>query len=202
MKTNYGLICACLMVAGLAGCGSSHNARYEAQWKEIVKSEAWKSSLDETRDDPFIATKNETGIVASSLELKADPFNHKYRSLVSRAYFKIISEAEAADIRIKADYDRFLTENPDFATSTDENVRQIVLLYRKKYSAHKTMLDGLRSWDAFDEYGSDDLDFFLQEHQEVARAMHANGLSDKEIVDYLVYKLADLYHLDQYQSDY
>ena len=203
MKTNFGLFYACLMVAGLAGCGSSYNARYEAQWKEIVKSEAWKTSLDETtKEDPFMATENETGAVASSLGVGADPFNRKYQSLVSRAYFKIISEAESADIRIKADYDRFLTENPDFASSADENVRQIVLLYRKKYSAHKTMLDGLKSWDAFDEYGSDDLDFFLLEHQEVARAMHANGLSDKEIVDYLVYKLADLYHLDQYQSDY
>ncbi len=204
MKNYIRLLFTCLILAGLVSCGSSYNARYEAEWKEIVRSETWKASLNDTPEAalPLAEDQSESGFTEGNPGLGADPFHSKYQSLVARAYFKIITEAEAADVRIKSDYDRFLAENPDFATSSDENVNRIVKLYRKKYSAHKTMLEGLKSWDALDEYGSDDLDFFLLENQQVARAMYTNGMSDKEIIDYLVYKLADLYHLNQHQSDY
>ncbi len=206
MKRYHRLLFGYLVIGGLAlGCGSSYNARYEAEWKEIVQSDTWKASLNDPYKEEVFPLEDDGADMSNAdrtMGIGADPINARYHSWVSRAYNKIITEAEAADRKIKSDYERFLVENPDFASSADENVRRIASLYRKKFSSHKTMLDGLKSWHAFDEYGSDDLDFFMLEHQEVARAMYRNGMSDKEIIDYLVYKLADLYHLDQHQSDY
>jgi hypothetical protein len=59
------------------------------------------------------------------------------------------------------------------------------------------MLEGLKSWKAFNEYGSDDLDFFLSENLPRAHSMHSNGRGDEEILRYLVYRLADLYHFEE-----
>ena len=125
-----------------------------------------------------------------------DPFEIKFDSWVSQAYLKIIEEAETADNEIKAEYDRFIAENPDAAASTDENVVKMMQLYKRKYESHKAMLDGLKSWNAFESYGSDDLKFFKEENRKVVKGMYRNGRQEEKIVDFLVYKLADLYHLD------
>ena len=66
-----------------------------------------------------------------------------------------------------------------------------------KYEAHWKMLEGLKSWNAFSEYGSDDLDFFKQEQIENAYLMFSKGSSDTEIINFLVYRLADLYHFEE-----
>ena len=59
------------------------------------------------------------------------------------------------------------------------------------------MLEGLKSWNAFSEYGSDDLDFFKQEQLEKAYLMFSKGSSDTEIINFLVNKLADLYLFEE-----
>ena len=186
----------------LSSCKTSktYNAKYEAAWQEIVKSEAWKSSLEEGRSDDLYADVNEsenqwlTGN-ERNVETK-DPFEMKFDSWVSQAYLKIIEEAEAADNEIKAEYDRFIAENPNAATSTDENVIKMMQLYKRKYESHKAMLDGLKSWHAFESYGSDDLKFFKEENRKVIKGMYRNGRQEEKIIDFLVYKLADLYHLE------
>ena len=191
-------------IAGLffASCKSSksYNAKYEAAWQDVIQSDAWRSSIDEDQTDGLYATGNgaeekwltdkENNVV------EKDPFEIKYDLWVSRAYSKIISEAEAADNEIKAEYDRFLAENPDASVSTDENVVKIMRIYKRKYEAHKAMLDGLKSWHAFESYGSDDLKFFKEENRKVVQGMYRNGRPDEKIIDFLVYKLADLYHLE------
>ena len=178
----------------------SYNAKYEAAWQEVVESEAWRSSLGEdqsaemyangTEEEDEWLTGNERNVAVK------DPFEIKYDSWVSRAYMKIIAEAEAADNEIKAEYDRFIAENPDAAVSTDENVVKIMRLYKRKYESHKSMLDGLKSWHAFESYGSDDLKFFKEENRKVIQGMYRNGRQEEKIIDFLVYKLADLYHLE------
>ena len=204
MKKLRGLIY--LFIGGAAismtGCKSSksYEAKYDAAWQEVLASDAWKESLEQpqTGDDDIAVTSDDDLWLTdeNSSRLVSDPFWEQYDSWIRRAYFMIITEAEKADSRIKSEYERFLAENPEAAESRDENVMRIMALYKKKYRAHETMLTGLKSWHAFEEYGSDDLKFFKQENEKVVRSMYRTGEKEKHIVDYLVYKLADLYHLD------
>lgn len=185
-----------------ASCKSSnsYNAKYEAAWAEVIQSEDWKSSLSQDQPGEMYADGNtgeEQWLTDNESRLiEKDPFEIKYDSWVSRAYLKIIAEAEAADNEIKTEYDRFIAENPDASVSTDENVVKIMKLYKRKYEAHKSMLEGLKSWHALDSYGSDDLKFFKEENRKVVQGMYRNGRPDDKIIDFLVYKLADLYHLE------
>lgn len=191
-----------IAIALISSCSTSkpYRAKYEAAWEKLVESEAWQESLRQSEITDNIIEADVDGDIwlsdEKSTTTTADPFQAAYDSWVNQAYFKIISEAEEADGRIKAEYSRFLAENPDAARSEDENVVKILSLYKKKYEAHETMLSGLKSWHAFEDFGSDDLKFFKKEQEEVVRSMYRRGHGDKQIVDFLVYKLADLYHLD------
>lgn len=191
-----------IAIALIFSCSTSkpYQAKYEAAWDDLVESEAWQESLRQGEiTDNIIEADSDGDIWLSdekSIEKTTDPFQSAYDSWVNQAYFKIISEAEEADGRLKAEYNRFLTENPDAARSEDVNVVKILSLYKKKYEAHETMLSGLKSWHAFEDFGSDDLKFFKKEQEEVVRSMYRRGYEDKKIIDFLVYRLADLYHLD------
>ena len=59
-------------------------------------------------------------------------------------------------------------------------------IVKLEYEAHWKMLEGLKSWNAFSEYESDDLDFFKQEQLEKAYLMFGKGSSDTEIINFLV----------------
>ena len=167
----------------------------------MVESEAWQSSIDQADSEELYVVGDESDdnwLSGNDREPKVrSSFESKYDSWVNRAYFKIITEAEAADKNIKAEYERFIAENPDAATSTDDNVIKIMQLYQRKYESHKSMLEGLKSWQAFEAYGSDDLKFFKEENREVVMAMYKDRQKEENIIDFLVYKLADLYHLEE-----
>ncbi len=198
-ELSFAIFCVTTLI--LSGCGPSkpYQAKYEAAWLEVVKSEAWKKSFQEpqTKEDLFEASSaDDVWLAEDEDNIASDPFLSNYDSWVKRAYYKIISEAEKADANIKSEYSRFVAENPEAANSEDENVVRILALYKKKYKAHETMLSGLKSWNALDDFGSDDLNFFKLENEDVARSMYNRGMAEERIVDYLVYKLADLYHLD------
>ena len=193
---------AAIAIFLLSACktSKSYNAKYEAAWQEVVKSDAWRSSLEEDQvADLYVdgsSADNQWLGDNERIEAVKDPFEVKYDFWVSRAYMKIIAEAEAADNEIKAEYDRFIAENPDAAVSTDENVQKIMRLYKRKYEAHKAMLDGLKSWHAMESYGSDDLKFFKEENRKAVKGMYSRGRQEEKIIDFLVYKLADLYHFE------
>jgi len=166
----------------------------------MVKSEAWKKSLEQqTQEKELYASAEDEGIlIEESNTLKSKTlFEKDYQSLVSRAYFKIITEAEKADARISSEY-RLLTEqetsNPSMADKQFKKRKDEV---SKKYEAHKAMLSGLKSWNIFSEYKSGDLEYFKAEHQEVVTNMMANGEGNSQIVNFLIYKMADLYHLEE-----
>jgi hypothetical protein len=58
------------------------------------------------------------------------------------------------------------------------------------------MLEGLKSWNIMSVYGTDDLDFFKAENKGKVAEMIAAGRSQDFILNYLIYKLADLYHFE------
>ena len=62
------------------------------------------------------------------------------------------------------------------------------------------MLEGLKSWRAFEKDGSDDLDFFNAEYVVEAYRLYKNGLGEDRIISFLMVKLADLYHLEETEN--
>lgn len=198
-----------LLVFLIEGCTSSQRnfkREYRKIWKETIKSEAWNRSLEK---DDFLAS-NDTKEYYSSTEdpgvLEGDSFlenvnyasfERKYNSLISRAYFKIISEAEAADTRIQQEYLKLYSQKDEIGNRNNKSFRNNLELARRRYIAHREILEGLKSWNAFSEYGSDDLEFFKEEQAGSAFNMYLNGESDKDIINFLIYKLADLYQYEE-----
>lgn len=187
---------AVMAMVCLSSCGltkTHYQREYAKVWKEYIKSEAWKQSLiadnSYVADDLYASTDAEVPLADDNIV--ESTFHSKYESLVSRAYFKIITEAEKADAQITADY-KLLNEN-ESAVKVDKKKIQAIT---KRYEAHKAMLDGLKSWNIFSDDRSGDLDYFKAENEIEIQNMISGGESDNQIVNYLIYKLADLYHIE------
>jgi len=177
-----------LILGSCSSAKSNYQREYTRVWKEIIKSEAWKKSL---------LSNSETVLVEDQSTAKVDIealFDKRFNSLVSRAYVKIISEAKNADSHLKGEYERWnaMQQNPDF--KKDRYFRKNYEGIMKKYQAHSRMLEGLKSWNVFSEFGTNDLDFFKTENKKKVREMYRNGSTEDNIINYLIYRLADLYH--------
>ncbi len=202
----FGFLLLLFLVESCTSSQTNFKREYRKIWKETVKSEAWNRSLEK---DEFLASNDtkeyyssteDTGILEgdSFLEtVKYTAFEEKYNSLISRAYFKIIAEAEAADYRIQQDYLRLNSQKGEIGNRNDKSFRNNLELARRRYIAHREILEGLKSWNAFSEYGSDDLEFFKEEQAGSAFKLYLNGESDEDIINFLIYKLADLYHFEE-----
>jgi hypothetical protein len=180
----------------LTSCGLSkthYQREYAKVWKEHIQSEAWKKSLladnSYANDDLYAST--DANIALAKDEVIDAGFNNTYESLVSQAYFKIITEAEKADAKITADY-KLLHYEKAIVKVDKKRVQSIT----KRYEAHKAMLSGLKSWNIFSDDRSGDLDYFKAENEIEIQKMISAGESDNQIVNYLIYKLADLYHIE------
>lgn len=202
----FGFFLLVFLVEGCTSSQTNFKREYRKIWKETVKSEAWNRSLekdeflasDDTKE--YYSSTEDTGILEgdSFLEtVKYTAFEEKYNSLISRAYFKIIAEAEAADYRIQQDYLRLNSQKGEVGNRNDKSFRNNLELARRRYIAHREILEGLKSWNAFSEYGSDDLEFFKEEQAGSAFRLYLNGESDEDIINFLIYKLADLYHFEE-----
>jgi hypothetical protein len=126
---------------------------------------------------------------------RAGLFVQLYNAYVSRAYYCLLSEAQKADQHLLEEYNYLLKSSknrPDRETYNKE-----LALAKLTYEAHWEMLEGLKSWNAFSAYSSDDLDLFKQKQIKNAYLMFRKGSSDTEIIDFLVYRLADLYYVQE-----
>ncbi|MBD1260118.1 hypothetical protein HZY62_05945 [Maribacter polysiphoniae] len=186
---------------------SNYQREYTRLWKEIIKSEAWKNSLvaDNSKERPtydqLYATTSEDVILEDDYTTHLDRealFEVRFESLVSRAYFKIIAEAEHADSRLRAEYDRWNSMQQDSSIAKDRTFRKDLGKIIKKYNAHKRMLEGLKSWNIFSEFRSNDLDFFKAENKNEVYRMYTTGSTEDHMIGYLMYRLADLYHNDNH----
>ncbi|WP_276388904.1 hypothetical protein [Eudoraea chungangensis] len=195
-----------VFIVNLSSCSTSENyfkKEYRRVWKETVQSEAWLNSLQKTplteaepAEELYSSTEEVVLATMSSKDReRASLFIELYDSYVSRAYYKLIKEAQNADKRLLADYNRLLKDSKNRTDKSD--YKKELANAKLRYEAHWEMLEGLKSWNAFSEYGSDDLDYFKQEQLENAYLMFRKGSSDTEIINFLVYKLADLYHFDE-----
>jgi len=198
-----------LLIIFLTSCNVSKNTydvRYEKVWKELIKSQAWKDALKKdqkpfsTESNDFYASTDETEIVAGPAvdnKVYVDRFADKYDFLVHRAYAKIIAEAEIADRRLEQEYLDWNAKKEAKQDYQDKAFRNKLEAVNQRYKAHRKMLEGLKSWNIFSEFGTDDLDFFKAEHANEVRKMFQNGHGEGNITGFLVYKLADLYHFEE-----
>ena len=192
-----------LLLGACTTTKSKYHKEYAKVWDEIINSEAWKKSLLANVPEP-VPNEPELYASASTAVIKEDSyrndwdmeglFHKRYGSLISRAYFKIISEAEKADSRITKEHLKWKRKQGSSDVKKDKEYKREYALVLKKYQAHKEMLEGLKSWNIFHEYRTNDLDFFKAENEQEVRHMYLNGSSDENMINFLVYKLADLYH--------
>ncbi|MCX2718417.1 hypothetical protein [Lentiprolixibacter aurantiacus] len=188
-------------------CGVSKKRKYQREyrrlWKEIIQSQAWKDALRSSRTFTYIDSElRYIAVGPSDLKMALLPdsertrevFEQSYNGWVKQAYFRIIAEAEEADAGIRAEYERLQEVRKDRDSLNKREFREKLLLAKRRYQAHKQMLEGLKSWKAFDEYGSDDLEFFSAENKDLVYELFRTGQKETTIVAYLMYKLADLYH--------
>lgn len=150
-------------------------------------------------DNVNVITLNEVGKdTKSTSNLTPSPspkFIKKFNSLVSRAYFKLIVEAERADIRLVNEYKRLYAENEDKMDNLI--IQEEFTLVYKRFLTHRRMLSGLKSWRVFSEDRTGDLEYFKKEYRETVYKMYRNKASEETMVAFLMYRLADLYHLPQ-----
>ncbi|MBT8177926.1 MAG: hypothetical protein HKP60_02215 [Eudoraea sp.] len=197
-------------VLQLSGCAVSKQTKYQREyrrlWKEIIQSQAWKEALRSSKTFSYVDSELRYMIIGPSdlrisvlpdTEKTRDEFKERYRKWVNGAYYRIIAEAEKADARIKQEYEEVLSKRKLRPKEDDPDFRESLILARRRYQAHRKMLEGLKSWKAFEEYGSDDLDFFGEENKSLVYELFRTGQNERTITAYLMYKLADLYHQDQ-----
>lgn len=202
----FGFLLLIFLIEGCTSSQTNFKREYRKIWKETIKSEAWLRSLQKDEllasndAKEFYSSAEDSGVLEEESYLetgKVASFEAKYASLISRAYFKIIAEAEEADSRIEQDYLRLSSQKAELDNRSNKDYKKNLELARKRYIAHREILDGLKSWNAFSEYGSDDLEFFKEEQANTAYRMYLNGESDENIIDFLIYKLADLYQYEE-----
>lgn len=202
------LVVALGMVFGSCATTSVMDDKYADAWQNVLESKAWKEALLAEN-----LSRPKSTVREASKEMIAPPAGHhtiaadvrpygneggdRYRYLVTRAYIKVIAEAEKANARLKAVYDRWEEKmaDPDYGNNPERIARFKTI--KKGYLAHRRMLEGLRSWKALDAYGTDDLKFFGEEYIVQMQDMMDQGKDDAAIVSFLVYRLADLYHFEE-----
>jgi hypothetical protein len=108
-----------LLIAGLTiGCSASKNYEmaYRRAWRKIVNSQAWQDALVSNYIEgplqadvshPLPSGYNTVELQAFTKGKIDESFLNTYRSLIFRAYFRTIAEAEKADARIYRAYSRF-----------------------------------------------------------------------------------------------
>ncbi len=126
-------------------------------------------------------------------------FEKHYHYLVARAYFRLLSEAQKAERKLKTQFEQFVSENEKYKRDRSTSFQNKLTQVERKYKAHRAMLSGLKSWNLFSEDRTADMLYFMNENEERIFQMHKRNLSEDKLVKYLIYKLADLYHLEEYQ---
>lgn len=200
-----------LLVFFLSNCSSlrpTSHVKYAEAWQKVLNSKAWKDALMVEESEATAAPEedfyvsNEAIVLADDFKsLKArtpkEPsFETRYDRLVKRAYVRIIAQATKANDRLEREYIlRNASALKKGENRSDEFNKKLDLI-NTRYHAHKEMLEGLKSWNVFSEYGTDDLDFFKTEQKEAVKEMIKNGKGETYVINYLIYKLADLYHFE------
>jgi len=201
-----------VLIALAVGCATpkpNYDKEYSKVWATMIKSKAWEDALSSKTNNHTIANPSEEDFYSSTSDaiiLEDNSikklggntiFSKKYETLVAKAYYKIIIEAEDADKRLTQQYEQFKAENSNPVKLKDRQFKKDLETVTEQYHAHKKMLEGLKSWNIFSENRTGDLAFFKEENNATVRQMFQEGKTETQIIGFLVYKLADLYHFEE-----
>lgn len=124
-------------------------------------------------------------------------FGKKYHYLIARAYFRLLSEAQNSERKLRTEFERYSFENEKFDRAGNRIFQNKLNLAYKKYKAHSAMLSGLKSWNLFSDNRTGDMFYFMAENEEQIFKMYKGKLPENKMVNFLIYKLADLYHIEE-----
>lgn len=127
---------------------------------------------------------------------KNTTFENKYHYLVARSYFKLLAEAQKSERKLKLQFERYKFENQKFNRDGSLVFQRKLNLARNKYEAHCDMLSGLKSWNLFSDNRTGDMFYFMSENEEHIFKLYQKNVKEHKMVNYLIYRLADLYHLE------
>ena len=136
---------------------------YSDAWEQVLESRSWKASL---QAPPEIPGQLETQYAIPDYQplqsaTVAPEFLKRYPALVSRAYFRLIAEAMDSDRRVAKSYQELYRRSRQPESQNDPSLQREYETARKRFLAHREMLEGLRSWNAYNVYGRDDLALFM-----------------------------------------
>jgi len=199
------LLFCTLILSSCSSMKTTSDAMYEETWRKVVNSQAWLDDLvtieakksDETED--FYVTSEDVVLVVENRrrKTKIEPtFEAKYDALVKKAYIRIIAQAEKVDNRLEREYILRNAAALKKGEKRSEEFDRKLETVNKRYHAHREMLKGLKAWNITSEYGTDDLKFFKDENQKVVKKMIDEGKGESVVINYLIYRLADLYHFE------
>ncbi len=174
-----------------------YKKEYTKTWKKIIQSDAWANSINKDQDDQvnLASADNQVHLVPYLETTPVILDAEKYHQLVVRAYFKIIAQAENAENTLRAEFDRWNEGYPE-TDNPNRNLKKEHALVIRRYKAHRAMLEGLKSWAIFSDFSTDDLEYFKMENKNSVLQMVQRGRDEEDIVNFLVYRLADLYHFE------
>lgn len=137
--------------------------------------------------------KEQAIIYLKSLEDFKD-FQEKYNDFVLRAYNKLVKDAEDIDYKLEKEFIRLNAENNDPKVKKTKASVEKLKVVNERFDNHRNMLEGMRTWDIMDEINSTRLTAFKDKHINKVYLMYTNGKTEVDIVNFLEYYLADLYH--------
>ncbi|MEO9894214.1 hypothetical protein [Aurantibacter sp.] len=205
VKKTVGQCALLLLIVTLSSCSvtkSSSDGVYAEAWQKVLKSQAWKDALvsedsNDSQDQEFYASNDDAIIIddyAIEKSTSKATFEVEYDELVRTAYVRIIAQAEKADERLEKEYMLRNAVALNKEKKKSKEFKEKLEKINQRFHAHREMLEGLKSWNIFSTYGTDDLEFFKDENQAVVQEMFQQGKGEAAVINFLIYQLADLYH--------
>ena len=124
-------------------------------------------------------------------------FEAKYQDLTLMAYHQLIREAQELDYRLEKQFIEINGDNNNPKFKKTPEFSKNLEMVNKRYDAHKEMLIGLKTWDILKDLESEQLKVFKDANINKVYIMYFKNKGDEKIINFLEYKLADLYHKRQ-----
>jgi len=128
--------------------------------------------------------------------IKSEIFEKKYHYLIARSYFKLLAQAQSSERELRKEFERYILKSKNLNLEKNTAFQTKLNIASSKYKAHQALLIGLKSWNLFSKDRTADMFYFMAENEDRIFKMYRGNLSEDKMVNYLIYKLADLYHVE------
>jgi hypothetical protein len=158
------------------------------------------SPLFSQENEEFYASAEKDNVLvlepSYTSSVKSKVFEKKYHYLIARSYFKLLAQAQDSERKLRKEFERYSSKNEKLGLDKNDSFQTKLELASSKYKAHSALLTGLKSWNLFSKDRTADMFYFMAENEDRIFKMYRGNLSEDKMVNYLIYKLADLYHVE------